>query len=302
MNNNQNIKGTYVNIKRFEIHDGDGIRTTLFLKGCPLCCKWCHNPEGINAVPQLGYYAHKCINCGECVTVCPTGAHTLEQGKHSYDRGRCIACGKCESVCLGGALVFYGKTATPKEILPKLLEDKDFYINSGGGVTISGGEPLLQADFTCELLRLLKEESINTALDTCLLADRKELDKVVKYTDTFLVDIKAADPALHLALTGMDNRLILDNFNYLNSLLCPMEVRIPYIPDQNSGEIEAIGALLAGKKAVKRVKLLSYHDLSGGKYASLDMPYALPDNRLPTEEELDNALNILRGFGLNAVR
>ena len=156
--------GRILNIKRFEIHDGDGLRTTLFLKGCPLRCKWCHNPESLSKNAEIGYYAHKCINCGACAEICPYGAHTLTEGEHSFDREKCNGCGKCYVECLSDALIFYGKAVTPADILPSLTEDREFYKNSGGGVTISGGEPLMQADFTAELLKLLKAENINTAV------------------------------------------------------------------------------------------------------------------------------------------
>ena len=154
-------------IKRFAVHDGDGIRTTVFFKGCPLKCVWCHNPEGIDFKPELAYYENKCINCGECIRVCPNNAHTIEKGVHIFNRKKCTGCGNCEEVCLGNALTLYGEEVTEDELLPKLLEDKEFYENSNGGVTLSGGECLMQSDFCAELLKKLKENGINTAVDTC---------------------------------------------------------------------------------------------------------------------------------------
>lgn len=298
------ITGSTLNIKRFEIHDGDGLRTTLFLKGCPLRCKWCHNPESLSKKSELGYYAHKCINCGKCAEVCPTGAHDMLSGTHHFDREKCIACGKCADVCLGDALVFYGKKVTPKEILPKLLEDREFYETSGGGVTISGGEPLLQADFTAELLRLLKEEGINTAVDTCLFAPRESLDKVIPYADTFLVDVKAFDSALHKELTSQPNELIHDNIRYLSSIGKPMEIRIPYVPGKNSGEIEKIAEFLATLKTVKGVRVLPYHNLSGTKYDSLEITYTLSNDTTPQPEkdEVEAARKIIEAHGVKVLR
>ena len=143
----ENMKAKIFEIKRFAVHDGDGIRTTVFFKGCPLKCVWCHNPEGISSKTEIAYYAHKCVSCRECLSVCPTGAHVIENNKHVFRREKCIACGKCSEVCLGGALTLYGKETTVEELLPVLLKDNEFYDNSGGGVTLSGGECLLQADF-----------------------------------------------------------------------------------------------------------------------------------------------------------
>ena len=149
------MKAKIFEIKNFAVHDGDGIRTTVFFKGCPLKCVWCHNPEGLSLNSELAYFKHKCLSCGECLSVCPTQAHTFENGLHCFDRNKCIACGKCADVCLGKALLFFGKEITSEKLLPILLKDKDFYDNSGGGVTLSGGECLLYADFCAELLKKL---------------------------------------------------------------------------------------------------------------------------------------------------
>ena len=177
------MKAPIIDIKRFAVHDGDGIRTTLFLKGCSLKCVWCHNPEGIGFAPQLAYYPDKCIRCGECIEVCAAGAHKITDGMHSFDRTRCVGCGKCESACLGRALTFYGREMTVDEVLPKLLEDRDFYESSNGGVTLSGGECLMHADFCAELLKKLKDEGIRTAVDTCGRGPRSAFDKTMPYTD-----------------------------------------------------------------------------------------------------------------------
>ena len=296
--------GRIINIKRFEIHDGDGLRTTLFLKGCPLRCKWCHNPETLSPKSELGYYAHKCISCGKCVEICPYGAHAIKDGKHTFDREKCKTCGKCASVCLGDALIFYGEKVTPSDILPKLIADKEFYKSSGGGVTVSGGEPLLQADFVAEVLRLLKQKDINTAVDTCLFASKTQLEKVVPFTDTFLVDVKAFDRELHKELTGQYNDLILDNIRYLSSIGKQMEIRIPFVPNQNSGEIGKIAEFLSSIQTIKGVRVLPYHNLSGTKYDSLDMSYTLSNDTTPPPEkdEVENARKVLESYGLPVLR
>lgn len=298
-----NTLGRIVNLKRFEIHDGDGLRTTLFVKGCPLHCKWCHNPESIAPKSELGYYENKCISCGRCAEICPYGAHVMEGGVHRFDREKCRACGKCASECLADALIFYGERVTVEDILPKLLSDREFYENSGGGVTISGGEPLMQSEFCGELLKRLKAEGINTAVDTCLFATREQLDRVLPYTDTFLVDVKAIDSDLHKALTGQPNECILDNIRYLDRMGKLMEVRIPYVPKQNSGEIEKIADFLATLHALKGVRVLPYHSLSSMKYASIEMPYDLDAESapLPEKAEIERAKDILRAKGLKVL-
>ena len=279
------MKATIFEIKRFAVHDGDGIRTTLFLKGCPLKCVWCHNPEGISAKPILGYYEGKCMRCGACAAVCPVGAHEMVEGKHVFHREKCVSCGKCAESCLGNALTLYGKKVSVEEVLPLLLEDKDFYENSGGGVTLSGGECLVQVDFCAELLKALKENGISTAVDTCGLVPRESLDKVIPYTDVFLYDLKAVDGEVHKKCTGADSRLILDNLIYLDEKGCKIEIRIPYVPDFNDGEREKMLTLLAGLKNLVRVRVLPYHKYAGGKYAALSMENTLPE-KTPTDEEI----------------
>lgn len=287
-------------IKRFEIHDGDGIRTTLFLKGCPLRCQWCHNPEGLTSKPVLSYYPQRCVGCGMCRLDCPQGAHVFKDGQHVLDRKLCMACGKCAQSCAHGALTFYGQEVTAQEILPRLLEDRLFY-GANGGVTLSGGEPLLQADFCLELLQLLKKEGINTAVDTCGLVSRSAYEQVLPWTDQFLFDVKAADPVLHEELTGCRNEQILDNLRFLDQQGARIEIRIPLIPDKNDSEIAAIGELLLPLKHIEKVKVLGFHNLAAEKYASLEMVHPMGDAPSAEVEQIRQGAAILQQMGLPAI-
>ena len=260
-----NRTATIFELKRFAVHDGDGIRTTVFFKGCPLRCVWCHNPEGLTAAPQVAFYEHKCIGCGKC------------QKEDFTPDG-----------CLGEARVLYGKKMTVEELLPLLLEDKEFYETSGGGVTLSGGECLMQAEFCAELLQALKERGISTAVDTCGFVPREAIDKVIPFTDAFLYDLKAYDEEVHIRCTERSNKIILENLKYLDGQGKTIEIRIPYVPDYNDGEIEKIAHFLKDFKHILRVRILPYHNYAGSKYRALGMHHTLPE-RLPTNEEMEAA-------------
>lgn len=275
-------------IKRFAVHDGDGIRTTVFFKGCPLKCVWCHNPESISYKCEVAYHKNKCIGCGECITACKYNAHTISDGIHSYNRSLCIGCGKCEEVCLGDALKLYGKKMTVDELMPTLLEDIDYYRSSGGGVTLSGGECLSQSDFCAQLLKKLKEYGINTAVDTCGCVPKTAIDKVIPYTDIFLYDIKAIDEDVHIKCTRKSNQIILENLRYIDSIGKAIEVRIPYVPGYNSDQIEKIKKFLQELKNVTAVKVLAYHNYAEYKYTALDLDNTLPQV-LPTDSEIASA-------------
>lgn len=281
------MKAIISDIKHFAVHDGDGIRTTVFFKGCPLKCVWCHNPEGIGFKPQVAYHENKCIGCMECAAVCPAGAHGSGD-LHAFDREKCLGCGACEEACLGGALKFYGKTVTVEQLLPGLLEDKAFYDNSGGGVTLSGGECLMQADFCAELLRALKEKGIHTAVDTCGFVSRETLDKVIPYADIFLYDLKAYDEDCHIRCTGQSNRMILDNLRYLDSRGKKCEIRIPFVPGFNDDQMEKLAAFVKTLGNITKVKVLAYHNYAGSKYGALGMENTLPPT-LPAKEQVEAA-------------
>lgn len=286
------MEGRIVDVKRFAVHDGPGIRTTIFFKGCPLHCTWCHNPESISPSPQFGFIPDKCIGCGECRKVCP----------NERDTDKCVFCGKCAEACLGQALQFYGALRSSEELIATVLEDKLFYQTSGGGMTLSGGEPLLQPEFARELLELAKENGIHTAVDTCGHVGHRALDMVKPLTDIFLYDLKHTDPTAHRKLTGCDNRLILENLCALDDDGCKIEVRIPLIPTLNDSEdnLRASGELLASLKNLTLTRVLPYHDYARSKYRSLGMEDTMPHVELPDDESLNRAVDILRSYGVNA--
>jgi pyruvate formate lyase activating enzyme len=293
-----NMKGKIFAVKRFAVHDGEGIRTTLFFKGCTLRCLWCHNPEGIKYDRQLAVYAHKCIGCGECAA-CAVGAIKIIDGKAVTNRESCILCGECVDNCVFSAREIFGREVDASEIAKELIEDRAFFENSGGGVTLSGGECLAQADFALELLKILKKEGINTAVDTCGCVSRDIIDSVIPYTDAFLYDIKAIDPEVHKSCTGRDNSLILSNFDHLCSKGCDIEVRIPLVVGCNDGEIDRIGEFLQGK-GVKKVTVLQYHDMARSKFGAVGMEDTMPENRT-TRADVDRAVEILKKYGLPVI-
>ena len=217
--------------------------------------------------------------------VCPAYIKISQKG-HFFERNLCVACGKCEKICLGEALKFYGKEMTVDELLPILLEDKDFYETSGGGVTFSGGEPLMQVDLCVEIAKLLKENNINIAIDTSGFVPRETLEKIIPYTDTFLFDIKAIDEKVHIDCTGVSNKTILENIKYIDGLGIPVEIRYPYIPSMNDSEAEKIAEFVKELKSVKTMRILPYHNYAESKYDSLEMKYPVPDILPPSGDEI----------------
>lgn len=278
-------------IKRFETHDGDGIRTTVFFKGCPLRCKWCHNPESFSEKKEIAYNEELCINCLRCTQLC--SANVVENEKHKFDKNKCVLCEKCTNACPREAFTIYGKDCTAKDIASEVLRDKMFFDGSQGGVTLSGGEPLMQPKLCLELAKILKEKGVNVALDTCGFADKSVIESVLPYVDTFLYDLKAIDPVVHKKCTGKTNKRILENLKFIDGKNKKIEIRIPFVPKFNDGEILKIAEFIKGLKNVVRVKVLPYHKYAEMKYISLGIKNESPSD-LPTKEEVENARKLIR--------
>jgi pyruvate formate lyase activating enzyme len=223
----------------------------------------------------------------------------MENG-HIFDREKCISCGKCEDVCLGAAIKFYGRVVSVDEVMPHLLADKDFFENSGGGVTLSGGECLAQSAFATALAKSPWEKGISVDIDTCGYVRQEGFEGIIPYTDTFLYDLKAIDPQVHKRCTGRENQLILENLRYLCHHGCRVEIRYPYVPGYNDTECEKIGAFLKELPNITKVKVLGYHSYADGKYAALSMENTLPDV-VVTPEDVQKAVDCLKQFGLNAI-
>ena len=296
MSGTDGTRGTVFAVKPFEIHDGDGIRTTVFFKGCPLRCCWCHNPEGLERGRELLYDAELCRNCGRCAPLC--GANAFDGGKHTFARELCTVCGRCADVCPSGALTIAGREMTAAEIAAEAMKDEMFMKGSGGGVTFSGGEPLLQSEVCAAAARILKEHGIRLAVDTCGCVPREAIERIAPYTDDFLFDLKAIDEEVHIRCTGVSNRTILENLAFIDTLGIPVEVRYPFVPGMNGGEAERIADRAAKIAHLKRVRVLGYHDFARRKYAALGMEYPLPGVPLPTPEELRSAREAFRRRGI----
>ena len=272
------MKGLISGIKRMEIHDGDGMRTTVFLKGCPLKCIWCHNPESIGFQPQVAYFKEKCIHCGLCKE--QRTAETAE-------------------LCPVEAQSYFGKEYDVETLADVLQQDKPFFETSGGGVTMSGGECLAQPEFAVALAKELKSRGISVYVDTCGFVKRETYERIIPYVDKFLYDVKAIDPAVHKRCTGQENGIILENLKYLSDQGCSIEIRYPLVKGYNDGEAEKIGAFLKDLNITK-IKVLQYHHYAGSRYDALGMENTLPDTET-TMEDMDKAVKILKGYGLNAV-
>lgn len=310
----RDITGTVFNIQRFSVHDGPGIRTVVFIKGCSLRCIWCSNPESLSRKVQLGFYPDRCIGldkCGACVKAAPDPEAVVVEDNRVTGLNIRDADGQraCADACPTGALRAWGKRMSVGEVMREILADKEFYDESGGGLTLSGGEALIQTRFAVELLKAAKSEGINTCVETALNYDPAVLDAALPHIDLALCDVKCVDPAAHRRFTGVTNDRILRNLGKIMDHGTPIVIRIPVVPDHNGTEdhlratARLLGEDLGGR--VKQVQLLPFRKLGVEKYASLGMRYPMADFDAPPRENWEKSIRSLAGmmssYGLNVV-
>ena len=294
------IQGVVFNIQRYSIDDGPGVRTTVFLKGCPLTCLWCSNPESQSPLPEISWRYTSCKSCGACVEACPKGAIALIDGDIVVDRKACARCGKCVDACIPEALSMSGKLMTVEEVFKVVKRDYDYYEASGGGITASGGEILGQADFVAALFERCREEGIGTCADTSGFGDSKALEKILAYSDLVLFDLKHMDPSEHERACGQSNELILSNLETAVSSGAKIIVRVPLIPDFNTSDeaLSAIARAVSEKTHDTQVDIMPYHRYGANKYRMIGKKYSLDELREVLHQEKTRAKEIFESFGL----
>ncbi|MCJ7532325.1 MAG: glycyl-radical enzyme activating protein [Anaerolineales bacterium] len=292
--------GIIFDIRKYSIHDGPGIRTTVFFKGCPLNCWWCHNPESQASSVEIMYHENRCIRCGACLEICTRGALSWDTDLIILDKEKCDLCGDCADACYTEARQMVGQEMTISQAMAEIERDIAFYDQSGGGVTLSGGEPLLQQDFLHALLQACKEKEIHTALDTCGFAPWEILDRVREYVDLFLYDLKLMEDGKHRQFTGVSNELILRNLQALSSYGHHIILRLPVIPGINDDDdsVRQIGAFCAALPHLDGIDILPYHRIGLDKYSRLNMDYKLTEISSPSSDKIADIAQILQELGL----
>ncbi len=306
------ITGDILHLQRLSTEDGPGIRTTVFFKGCPLHCEWCHNPESISPRHETQWFAVRCIHCQGCVGICPNGCLEMADQGLTIDRERCEGCGECAAECPSGALETLGRTVRAEDLIAELIKDRAYFEKSGGGVTLSGGEPTYQGDFAEALLRGLKESGIPTALDTCGSCSSRTLDQLLPWTDLVLFDLKLMDPEAHRRFTGASNTQILKNLEHVRDYMQDQDrcmglwIRTPLIPGATSGDenLSAIGEYLTRTLdgTLTRWELCAFNNLCRDQYTRLGLKWAYASTPLIRPEELAHCEQTARACGLPAER
>ena len=295
------MEGTIFNIQRYSLDDGPGMRTTVFVKGCPLKCLWCSNPESQSPEIMTANRYTACKKCGACAAKCPQNAITIAEDGAQIDRAKCVSCGTCVDACFYDAMHWKGERVTVDKVMKTVLRDKLYYETSGGGVTCSGGEILTQPDFVAEIFRRCREEGIHTNADTCGYGSEEAVRKVMRYADLSYFDLKHMDPEKHLAYTGVSNEVILRNLRLTLSLGVKVVIRVPLIPEHNADaeNLHALGKFVKELgEGVDSVCFLPYHNYGSNKYRMIDRVYPLADLRKLTEAEERQALSIVESYGL----
>ena len=290
------MKAVIFNIARCSLHDGNGIRTVVYFKGCNMRCQWCHNPESLSAKAEILFYSSRCIKCGRCVRICPEH-HIISGNDVIYKKEGCTLCMKCVEACPNEALLSCGKEMSPNEVYDEILKDKHYYDVSGGGVTFSGGECLLYADFLYELLVMCKHAGINTSVETAFNVPWNTIEKIYNLIDCFIIDIKHSDCDIHKELTGCSNHLILDNIKRISFLHPSILIRIPLIPNANDDDENLIGTaklINTFGKGIKAVELLKYNNLARSKYIALGKKPVLFADGTQDDETMKQKGNLLK--------
>lgn len=292
--------GIVFDIQKFSLHNGPGIRTTVFLKGCPLHCWWCHNPESQALGLEMMFQPRRCIRCGACEAICAQGAISRDNGIVTTDIEKCTLCRACVESCYAEAREIVGQEMTVAQVIAEIERDTVFYDESGGGVTFSGGEPLLQPKFLLALLQACKDREIHTSVDTCGFTTWDTLDSIREYVNLFLYDLKLMDGAKHRTFTGVPNELILRNLQMLSARGHDVVLRVPIIPGINDDDenVRQTGAFAVASPGLNRVDILPYHHTAVDKYDRLKKAYELPAIRSPSDERMAEIAQILGGFGL----
>ena len=290
--------GLVFDVQRYSLHDGPGIRTTVFLKGCPLRCSWCHNPESMNASPELRVFGSRCIGCDACREACPLG---LAEGGVMPDPDVCLACGSCVAACPTRARETIGREMTVPELLAAIDADRPFYDESGGGVTFSGGEPLLQWRFLLAMLGAARAKGYHAAVDTSGYATERTILRVAAATDLFLYDLKVMDPVRHVAFTGVPLAPILRNLRALDAAGAEVWIRLPLVPGHNDDDanLEAVGRFVGGLRRTRRIHVLPYHRIASAKYERLGLANPMSEIASPTTGEIERAVAVLGSFDLD---
>lgn len=296
-------KGIVFDIKRYAIHDGPGIRTLVFLKGCPMQCQWCANPESQTSRPEISHLKAECLQCKTCVHICPEKAVTIDSDTHLIDRNACTLCRACAEACPTDAMEVVGTAYAAGELFDRVIKDAHFWAKSSGGLTLSGGEPLFQPEFVKAFLKQCKKNYIHTAVETCLYTPINLLKAIQPLVDYFLCDLKIMDPSRHRNFTGVTNQQILENAAYLLRSDQALRIRMPLIPGINDDttNLDALGRFIQSHRPGAELELLPYHRLGKDKYHRLNRPYALDHLKPPTPKMMNTAIDQLKSFNLDLI-